>query len=399
MIPPGDVSTIRRLVLEHTPCLKARVGPALTNNFGVVLGEDVLADGDMPALPTSRMDGYALRATDVVLHRVMEIAGTTRAGDHRGQPLPAGMCHKITTGAALPENADCVIPVEDTRTVDGGIEIIAAHCTDHRFIRFPGEEFRQGQVLVPAGTVLGPVEYGLLALAGRTAALQYDAPRAAVLSTGNEIVEPGMRPGQHQVRNSNGPMLMAQLCRAGALPRFLGIAPDSEASLRSLIREGLWHNVLVISGGISAGDRDLVPSVLESEGARILAHGVSMRPGKPFLFATHPCGPIIFGLPGNPVSAFTCMELFVRPAIESMRGLQAPLEKHWQKAPLATDFSWKGDRPFYPPMRLDSKGLLHPTHLSGSADLRSIAGCNVLARLAPQGMLHAGDPVDIAILE
>jgi molybdopterin biosynthesis enzyme len=93
------------------------------------------------------------------------------------------------------------------------------------------------------------------------------------------------------------------------------------------------------------------------------------------------------------------MELFVRPAIESMRGLQPPAEKQWQKAPLAADFSWKGDRPFYPPMRLDSKGLLHPTHLSGSADLRSIAGCNVLARLAPQGMLHAGDPVDIAILE
>lgn len=399
MIPLGDVSTIRRLVLEHTPRLKARVGPALTNHSGVVLGEDVLADVDMPALPMSRMDGFALRAADAIPHRILSIAGTTRAGDQRGQALPVGMCHQITTGAALPENADCVIPVEDTRGVNGGIEILNASCINSRFIRFPGEEFRKGEVLVPAGTVLGPVEYGLLALAGRTAVVQYEAPRVAVISTGNEIVEPGMRPGQHQARNSNGPMLMAQLCRAGALPRFLGIAPDSEASLRSLIREGLWHNFLVISGGISAGDRDLVPSVLESEGARILAHGVSMRPGKPFLFATHPCGPIIFGLPGNPVSAFTCMELFVRPAIESMRGLKVPTEKEWQKAPLAADFSWKGDRPFYPPMRLDSNGSLHPTNLSGSADLRSIAGCNVLARLAPQGMLHAGDPVEFAILE
>jgi molybdopterin molybdotransferase len=197
------------------------------------------------------------------------------------------------------------------------------------------------------------------------------------LSTGDEVVEPSLAPGPGQIRNSNGPMLLAQVARAGGKPQFLGIARDRLDHLRPLVSEGLKADILVLSGGVSAGQRDLVPEVLTELGVQAHFHKVAMKPGKPVLFGTRQ-KTLVFGLPGNPVSSLICFELFVRPAMRRLQGHADP-GPFLVQAILVEDFAYRSDRPTYHPAQLTGAKegwRVRPVPWFGSADLRGLAAAN-----------------------
>jgi molybdopterin molybdotransferase len=216
----------------------------------------------------------------------------------------------------------------------------------------------------------------------------------AVLPTGDELVEVDQAPGPGQVRNSNGPMLLAQVARAGGQPRYLGIAKDTLDSLRSLIEEGLRSEVLVLSGGVSAGKLDLVPQVLREVGVTAHLHKVEMKPGKPVFFGTRG-DTLVFGLPGNPVSSLVCFELFLRPALRRLGG-HADAGPSTVHAALAEDFSYRSDRPTYHPafLTLGPQGWrVAPVPWFGSADLRALTRANALLVLPAGGHAHQAGQV------
>lgn len=395
----SSIENVKYEILNRTKPKSPCIGPALSNQLGIILGEDIISDVDMPALPTSRMDGYALRIRDLQPGKYFPIIGSTMAGDFQGTLPNSESCCQIATGAPLPIGADCVIPFEDTIRDNDEITIRPHFVPDGRFIRSPGEEFRKGQVLVKSGTSLGPVEYGLIALAGRTAIKQFEYPKIALISTGNEIVEPGIKPSPQQIRNSNGPMLMAQLCRAGAIPRFLGISPDKIELMQPLVEEGADYDSIVLSGGASNGEFDLAKKALISAGYEIFVSGVMMKPGKPFFCAVHPNGKLAFGLPGNPISAFICFELFVRPSIQGLRGIPQNQLFTKHKGVIAEGYNWAGDRPLVLPMKKCEGDHLIPCLISGSSDLIGIFGVNSLVILASSGSLEPGDQIEYIYLE
>ncbi|MFO0845209.1 MAG: molybdopterin molybdotransferase MoeA [Gemmataceae bacterium] len=238
--------------------------------------------------------------------------------------------------------------------------------------------------MVAAGSLVRPQEVGVLAAVGREAVAVFPGPRVAVLATGDELVEGAAVPGPGQIRNSNAPMLAAQVARAGGLPRSLGIARDRLDSLRELVEEGLrTSEVLALSGGVSAGKLDLVPEVLREAGVVPHFHKVSMKPGKPLFFGTaeRPEGKrYVFGLPGNPVSSFVCFELFLRPAIRRLAG-RTDLDLPRVEARLADDFDHESDRTTYHPASLTEKPNgweVRPVPWLGSADLRAFLAANAL---------------------
>jgi molybdopterin molybdotransferase len=264
---------------------------------------------------------------------------------------------------------------------------------------------RAGEIVVPKGTRLRPQELGLLATVGRASARIRPAPRVAVLSTGDEVVEAPARPGPGQIRNGNGPMLVAQAARAGAAPAYLGLARDRLESLRPLVVQGLTAEVLVLSGGVSAGKLDLVPGVLAEAGVENIFHKVEMKPGKPVFFGTGlkaaggTC--LVFGLPGNPVSALVCFELFVRPAVQRLKGqLPGPT---LVRARLCEDFKYRTDRPTYYPAVLtlaEAGWQVRPIPWFGSADLRSVGAANAFVIFPVGDHVHpAGKIFEVLAVE
>jgi molybdopterin molybdotransferase len=225
-------------------------------------------------------------------------------------------------------------------------------------------------------------------------------PRVAILSTGDEIVEPQAKPGPGQIRSSNGAMLLAQVVRAGAEPVFLGIAKDEPNDLRAKIKQGLECDVLILSGGVSAGKLDLVPGTLADLGVEALFHKVAMKPGKPVLFGMKKPR-LVFGLPGNPVSSLVCFELFVRPAIRKQMALEPG--PRWIKATLAKDYPYRTDRPTYHPAQFtmtENGWSVDATPWFGSPDLRGILAANAFV-LLPEGDHHhrAGSLLDVLLVE
>ncbi len=376
-----SVSEALALVLQHARPLaptSAALGPEA---LGLILAEDVASDLDMPPYDKAMMDGYAICAADLAAgHAVLGIIEEVTAGKVPQLPLGPGQATRIMTGAPIPAGADAVIPVERTKALAADqVQLDDAPPTPGHNILYRGREMRCGDRVLSAGAVLRPAEFGLLATVGRTAALVHPRPRVALLSTGDEVVEPAQTPGPGQIRNSNTPMLVAQTARAGAVPLALGIARDRLDSLRPLISEGLKADVLVLSGGVSAGKFDLVPGVLQELGVVPHFHKVEMKPGKPVFFGTH-AGGLVFGLPGNPVSSLVCFELFVRPALRRLQGHADPGPR-MVPLPLAEDFAYRTDRPTYYPAKLELHAdgwRVRPVPWFGSADLRALCGTDAL---------------------
>jgi len=387
-----SVAEAQRIVLAHACPLPAEETPLSPAALGLVLAEDVASDIDMPPFNKAMMDGFAVRAADVADGRaVLAVVEDIVAGRTPQTAVGVGQCARIMTGAPLPEGTDAVVMVERTRMLDGDrVEISDPPLRVGQNVLPRGREMQRGHTALAAGAMLRPQELGLLATVGRTTARLIPAPQVAILSTGDEVVEAAEKPGPGQIRNSNGPMLTAQVRRAGAAPRYLGIAPDRLERLRSLVAEGLTSPVLVLSGGVSAGKRDLVPEVLQELGVQSHFHKVAMKPGKPVFFGTR-AGCLVFGLPGNPVSALVCFELFVRPVLRRLRGHPEPGPCLVQ-AVLAQDFSYRTDRETYHPARLEygaDSWAIRPVPWFGSPDLRALTLANALVVLPVGDHKHA----------
>jgi molybdopterin molybdotransferase len=376
--PMLTVAEARETVLRNTHPLSP-VDAALTPEImGAVLAEDVVSDLDMPPFDKAMMDGYAVRAADLPDGRgTLTVVEEVRAGRTPRHTLQAGQATRIMTGAPIPTGADAVVMVERTRIENDRVVIEDRPTQPGQNVMPRGREMRRGETVLSAGSGLRPQEFGLLATVGRTSARIHPAPRVAVLSTGDEVVEASERAGPGQIRNGNGPMLCAQAARAGGLPQYLGIARDRVDSLRPLIAEGLRADVLLLSGGVSAGKLDLVPGVLQEAGVQPHFHKVEMKPGKPVFFGSRD-HTVVFGLPGNPVSALVCFELFVRPALRRLGGHAEP-GPPYVRAVLAEDFAYRTERPTYHAAALssdDSGWRVRAVPWYGSPDLRGLTKAN-----------------------
>jgi molybdopterin molybdotransferase len=397
-----SVSEAQALVLKYARPLEPETSPLSSAALGLVLAEDVASDVSMPPYDKALMDGYALRSADLAQGRaVLSVVDEITAGQVPHRPVEAGQAARIMTGAPVPQGADVVVMIECTRPLDGQrVQIDDAAVVAGQNILYKGREMQAGQTVLKAGAVLRPQEFGLLATVGRTAVKVQPPPRVALLSTGDELVEAFQVPGPGQIRNGNGPMLLAQVCRAGGVPRYLGIARDNLESLRSLVGEGVRAAILVLSGGVSAGKLDLVPKVLEEMGVQGHFHRVEMKPGKPVFFGTREAT-LVFGLPGNPVSALACFELFVRPAIWRLRG-QDP-GPHLVTARLTEVFRYRTDRPTYHPAWLEEGPggwRVRIVPWFGSPDLRALIQANALAVLPKGNHVHeAGQMCEVLRLE
>lgn len=396
-----SVAEAIQYVLPHASPRPAEVTPLTSSTLGQVLAEDLRADFDSPPFSKALMDGFAVRAADLPGGGgELGLAAEVAAGGAPAGPLPPGCAAPISTGAPLPAGADAVVKVELSRSLDGRVRLDDPALAPGRNVLPRGAEFRAGDVVVPSGSVMGAVAFGLSAAVGRTAIRTLPPPRVAILVTGDELVEANVKPRGGQIRNTNGPMLLALTVGAGGLPRYLGIGRDDPAILASLVKEAfLTADVLVMAGGASAGAHDHTAAVLTSLGVVRRFHGVRMKPGKPVLFGTSQAGKdgrvrLVFGLPGNPVGAAVAFALFVKPALRRIAGLSPGPDRH--TLPLATPLKVSGDRPMYYPARRASGGALEPLAWAGSADLRAVLEADCLIEL-PAGAvdLPAGEPVTV----
>jgi molybdopterin molybdotransferase len=390
---------------QPLPAQTSLLGPAA---LGRVLAESIRSDIDMPPFDKATMDGYAVRSADLQAGKgTLAVVGEVMAGQTPSVGVGQGQAIRIMTGAPVPDGADVVVVVEHTRVLsDGRVEIEDSPRPRQNIIT-RGKEMRVGDEVLSVGSILRPQQLGILATVGRTSALLVPAPTVAVLATGDELIDPAGIPGPSQIRNSNAMMLLAQVARAGAMPHNLGIARDNPASLHERIRAGLDSaDVLLLSGGVSAGQLDLVPGALAEEGVAVGFHKVRMKPGKPLLFGTAQ-GPdgkkrLIFGLPGNPVSSFVCFELFVRPALRCLAGYRS-LELPIVAAELTVDFTYHTDRPTYYPARLELATRCWRVEMLpwlGSADLRALLPADGLAMLpAGDRSYRAGELLDVLRLD
>jgi molybdopterin molybdotransferase len=292
--------------------------------------------------------------------------------------------------------------VEQTEMAGDRVRILKGAKAGQNIVR-RGTSLMRGQTVLQPGKLLRPVELGLLAEVGRTTVAAIPRPRVAVLVTGNELVGPSVTPGPGQIRNSNSQLLSALVQQAtGAFASDLGIARDDPTELMRDINAGLSRDVLILSGGVSAGVLDLVPNVLTKAGVSEVFHKVSLKPGKPLWFGhklrCEGHETLVFGLPGNPVSSLVCFELFVRPAIQKMRGLE-PTGPKRATARLSCDHQQRGDRPTYWPSALDGERVM-PLPWKGSGDLRTLTDANCLAFFpAGEKLWKAGEEVETLLLE
>jgi molybdopterin molybdotransferase len=372
---------------------------ALGECLGLVLVEDVRADLDSPPFDKALMDGYAVRVEDLRLGGVtLAVIEEVTAGHVPQKSLQAGQATRIMTGAPVPEGATAVIPVEQVTAHDAAsVRIELANPPRLRSsILGRGASLRAGDTVFRAGQRLRGQELGALAELGRATVRVRPAPTVAVLATGDELVPVGAQPGPGQIRNSNETMLVAQVTQAGGRPAPLGIARDTKESLRERLSDALRHDLLLLSGGVSAGKLDLVPSVLSELGVEQVFHKVQVKPGQPLWFGrcnregdAGPC--FVFGLPGNPVSSMVCFELFARTALRKRMGDPSP-EPQPIPARLTHEFTHAGSRPTYHPAKLEftPRGPeVSTVPWVGSADLCATVAANAMAVFPAGDAVHA----------
>jgi len=364
----------------------------LEDTAGRVLAADARANVDLPPFASSAMDGFALRAEDTP--GTLRVVERTAAGRPASLAVGAGEAIGIATGAVVPEGADAVIPVEYVVEHDNSVRIDGSVDSGAN-VRPRGGDVRAGDVVVPAGTPLGPAQIGALAAAGLADVPCGARPRAAVVTTGTELRPPGEPLGPGQVYEANGVMLAAALVGAGASVESLAAVADDRDAHRAALARGLEADILVTSGGVSVGPHDLVRGVEAELGVEEVFWRVAVKPGKPVSFGVRG-GTLVFGLPGNPVSSLVCFELFVRPAVLALQGAASP-EPAFALGELAATVRRNPQRDEFlrARSRLDhDRLLLDPVTGQESHMIARAAGADALV-LAPRGdgELAAGETV------
>ena len=383
---------------------------------GRMLAAPVVSDVDSPPWDRAMMDGFAVRSEDFSAGAAevieLDVAIDLAAGDVTTLRIARGTCARIMTGAPVPAGADAIVPIEaavdDTARMHAGgrVRLRDDRFRDRQHIARQGAAFRCGQEVLAAGTVLGSAEIGLAAEAGATHVLAVPRVRVAILSTGSELVPPEAVPVFGQTRNSNGPMIAAAVHLLGAEPIPIGTVADRPEAIQGAVAQGLAADVLVLSGGVSAGDLDLVPEIFRQCGVEKIFHKVRLKPGKPVWFGIfrrdHAPPTLVFGLPGNPASSLVCFELFARPAIAILAGQPREawhLPRRWAR--LIGPAKAAADRPVYLPCRLSQSGgelEASPLPWTGSSDLLGLVGAAGLLALPAGGKRYdAGEEVEVVL--
>ena len=345
-----------------------------------ILAEDIRADMDLPPFDRARMDGYAVRSSDVSTAPVkLRLIGEIAAGAQFEHRVNAGEAVKIFTGAPVPGGADAVQKVEVTRANGNSIEILES-VTPGQFITPHASEVASGETVAEGGREIGPAEMAVLASFGYASVRVGRRPRVAVISTGSELVEVSSKPSGAQIRNSNSYTLAAYAERAGAIVDLLGIVEDTpEATRVGLNRAADNHDIVITSGGVSMGDYDLVKAALKEIGAEIYFDRVIIRPGKPIVFGRRG-ETYFFGLPGNPVSTSVTFNVFVRPAIRKMQGETSP-SFETVSAQLSRTVKDSSSRRSYLPARFftqKGRAMVEPLKWGGSSDFVAFMQANAL---------------------
>jgi molybdopterin molybdotransferase len=395
-----ELAEARRLLRQAVSRLET-VERELAGALGHVLAEDVAADRDFPATDRSAMDGFALRSADVPdPGRSLRIVGEVRAGVAvDGLALGRGEALRIYTGAPVPAGADAVVMVELTvEDRAAGTVLVRERPEAGQNIRRRGEDVTAGETILRAGAAIHAAELAALAAVGARRVRVIRAPQVAILSTGDEIVEEGGSVAPHQVRNSNAPMLAAQLAELGIPSCQLGVAGDDGAQLERALSAGLAADVLLVSGGVSVGAYDLVGQALQRAGLELIFHGVAMKPGKPILAGR--CGrTLVFGLPGNPISAFTGFHVLVAPAIRTMVGHAHP-DATELRAVLGGRIARKPGRITFALAHLaleDGRLVARPVRTASSGDVASLPRANAFV-VAPGGPHALEDGAEVTVL-
>ncbi|HET6309529.1 MAG TPA: gephyrin-like molybdotransferase Glp [Candidatus Nitrosotalea sp.] len=393
--PLVEVDEAATLVMDRVQLLGIeRV--ALAHCAGRVLAEDLTAPASLPAFAASAVDGYAVRADDA--SKTLRIIGESAAGRPFEGNVLAGFAVRILTGGVLPQGANCVVMVEDVEEKGEMVTVPAALKAGQNF-HAPGADLRAGERVLMAGMQLGAAELGLAAALGFPRLPVRRRPRVALMSTGDELVEVGGKPGRGQIVDSNRWALLAALREAGAEVRSLGIGPDEPEPLLRLVTNALAEaDVLVTSGGVSVGTHDLIKPLLESLGT-VHVGRVKLKPGKPFTFATIG-DKVAFGLPGFPVSSLVTFEVFVRPALRKMQGF-TQLQRPALPVRLGYDARATADRTEYQRVTLRRDGqelVAETTGSQSSSRLMSLAGAHALVRVPPGQGIKSGSIVEALIL-
>jgi len=388
----------RQLILEQVPTLGVERVMLLAAT-GRILAEEVVAPCDLPDCDVAAMDGYAIHAAGCQVGTILKVTGFIPAG---GRPTPAvitGCAVKIMTGAALPAGCDAVVPVEVTREEGGSVRLLAP-ITLHQHIRRRGEDVVQGTIVIPVGTLIRPPEISMLASLGRLSIAVHRRPRVAIVSTGDELVEPGEARAVGQIVNSNAYSLAAAVQECGAEAILLGIARDDLDSHRRLFSAGLDCDVLITSAGVSAGDRDLVREVLTKLGVQQFFWRIAMKPGGPTAFGVRGEVPV-FSLPGNPVSTMVTFEELVRPALLRMMGQRRVL-RPLLKAILQEEIRKEAGKIYFMRVQVTLEQGRYLVSTAGdqrTGTLRTMVRANGLALLPAEAtVLPAGSEVDLHLL-
>ena len=374
----------------------------LENAHGLCLAEDIRSDLNMPPFNRSAMDGYAVIANDINPPVDLEVIENIRAGYNPKKRVGRGQAAKIMTGSVVPKGADTVIKVEETKPLDDDRKVrILKKTKKGANIARKGEDVRVGKVVLRKGTRIRAQEAGILAAVGSNYVKTYSTPSIGIISTGDELVEITRKPKPWQIRNSNSYSLAAQARQLVSDVEILGRVNDNEKEIMKLIKKGLRKDILILSGGVSMGEFDLVGGALQDLGVKIFFEKVALRPGKPTVFGMKGDKPV-FALPGNPVSAFVTFELFVKPCIKKMMGFTSyghPIIH----AELERDIKIKKKRREYRPALLRQEGSgwkVSLTDWHGSGDLFSTtkANCLLIIRESVE-KLNAGDMVEVMLID
>jgi molybdopterin molybdotransferase len=377
----------------------------LNNSLGFILAEDVKSDMDMPPFDKSAMDGYACKEADMA--NELEVVEIIPAGKIPEKTIGKNQCAKIMTGAMIPQGADCVIIVEDTEDIGNNkirytkpvpeINVCQVETGNKPGVNicYIGEDIQKGNTVLEKGSLIKAQHIATMASAGYTDVLVYRKPKVAVIPTGDEIVEPNIKPNISQIRNSNGSQLVAQLKAVGIEANYFGIARDTENATMELIKKAYEENdVILLTGGVSMGDFDLVPAILKNLKFELLFESIAVQPGKPTVFGKRD-NKYCFGLPGNPVSSFVQFELLTKPLLYLLMGqnykplnLKLPLSKNFKRKKAAR-MSWI-------PAVFNDDGTIAPVEYHGSAHINGLGLAQAIMAI-PIGVteLKKGDLVDV----
>ncbi len=367
----------------------------LPSTLGRVLATDAVADRDLPPFDASAMDGFAVPSGDA---GSLRIDAESRAGAPATAPLAPGTACRISTGAVVPEGTHAVVPVERTEERDGEVVVPATEAGAN--IRRAGEDVRAGETVVAAGSEIGPAELAVLASLGLASATCAQRPRLAVLATGDELVEPGAKLGPGQIRNSNAYGVAAQAARSGAEVVQRGHVPDDADATHAALSSALGEaDVVCVTGGVSVGRHDHVKPALAALGVEERFWGVRLQPGKPTWFGSRD-GTLVFGLPGNPVSAMVTFHLFARPAVRALQGADPGIRAAHARAGEPLRRNSKRDQMVRVRLEQGDDGwVARPTKAQMSHVLTSMLGADALARIpAGDGDIAAGERIDIELL-